>query len=147
MKEKTGFVTRLMEYGLLITTLHKGFLIVSGILYFTVVSGILTYTIAINEPMAIGKITLLSLLLILSIILTKLIPFRVHTLKSVETRRRKKALYSRVSDNSNLITGNLSITSLKLCYDMLFQDILDLEEIILTIGFSNILPHHKDLLL
>jgi uncharacterized membrane protein YidH (DUF202 family) len=90
MKEKTGFVTRLMEYGLLITILHKGFLIVSGILYFTVVSGILTYTIAINEPMAIGKITLLSLLLILSIILTKLIPFRVHTLKSVETRRRKK---------------------------------------------------------
>jgi hypothetical protein len=90
MKEKTGFVTRLMEYGLLITTLHKGFLIVSGILYFTVVSGILTYTIVINEPMAIGKITLLSLLLILSIILTKLIPFRVHTLKSVETRRRKK---------------------------------------------------------
>jgi hypothetical protein len=90
MKEKAGFVTRLMEYGLLITTLHKGFLIVSGILYFTVVSGILTYTIAINEPMAIGKITLLSLLLILSIILTKLIPFRVHTLKSVEARRRKK---------------------------------------------------------
>lgn len=90
MKEKTGFVTRLMEYGLLITILHKGFLIVSGILYFTVVSGILTYTIVINEPMAIGKITLLSLLLILSIILTKLIPFRVHTLKSVETRRRKK---------------------------------------------------------
>jgi len=90
MKEKAGFVTRLMEYGLLVTTLHKGFLIVSGILYFTVVSGILTYTIAINEPMAIGKITLLSLLLILSIILTKLIPFRVHTLKSVETRRRKK---------------------------------------------------------
>jgi len=89
VKERVGLVARLVEYGLLVTVLHRGLLMVGSVLYFTVVSGILIYTIAVNEPLALGKITLLSLLLLLSTILAKLIPSPAHTFKLVETKKKR----------------------------------------------------------
>ena len=89
MRERIGLVARLVEYGLLLAILHKGLLIVGSVLYFTIASGILTYTISVNEPIALGKTALLSLLLLLSTILARLVPSPARTFKLVETKKRK----------------------------------------------------------
>jgi hypothetical protein len=115
LRDRREVIAKLAEYGVLSSIVLEGLLVSGLVLYSTVVSGVITYSVILREPGWLGKIVLMTIVLVVSLIVawtTRL----VTRLEQVRVKRKGLA-QPEVSSRVMLLVVALAI--LVLCYALI----------------------------
>jgi hypothetical protein len=115
MRGRRELIAKLAEYGVVASSVFRGLYITGVLLYSTVVSGALTYSIVLREPGSLGKIVLMSIILVLSGLVAWVVQRAIPLDES--KKRRKSIVQPELSSRVLLLIVVLTVTVV--CYTLI----------------------------
>jgi cytochrome b561 len=110
-RSRGEFVVKLIEYGVVTHSLHSLLSLVTIVVCFALTSGIPVYSTP-GEPVALGKITALSILLLLGVALAEIL-WRLGRATQVKTKRK---ITSTTEHSNKVLVAILVLAVIATCY-------------------------------